>query len=693
MNPGSPLAQWKGAPPVILELNVTPNRADCLSHIGLAFELSTLLHRPVQLPEISFQEEGESTLSLIQVEVKDSEACPRFCGRMIRGVKIAPSPPWLEKALNEVGVNPVNNVVDVTNYVLFEYGQPLHAYDFNRLEKPQIMVEKAKPGECFTSLDGTEIRLTAQDLVIRDGARAVGIAGVVGGQNTGVLENTQDIFLEAAFFAPEGVRRTARAHGIETEAGYRFSRGVDPNRTLEALNRAASLIQEVAGGRIQQGHVDLYPQPLSPPEIAIKTSYVEQRLGLSVEEEDFMGWMKRLYCQVIDPKVSGFTQKPKRLKAKGTSSGDQTPNQEQELIIIPPSFRWDLKIKEDLVEEYARLRGYDTIKEKLPPMGGAPSPHNLSYQWNQRVGEILVGLGLDECLNYALIPSGQHQKIWGETGPQWGLSRGERAIELLNPISEELALMRESLLPSLLKNLVYNHHHGNHRGRLFERAQVSLMEGENFKEESRLALLFWGSHGGIWESPRDHQVVFELKSTLETLLKSIGGRKWRWENLTMELCPPGFHPSQTLSLFYEGKTLGLLGTMHPALVDEHKIKQPVAWAELNLEGLMEGQPRFPRFKALGRFPGTERDIAFVVPEKMMAQEIETEIKKWAGPLLTQLQVFDLYQDKELQKAGRQSMAFRLHFQSFEKTLQDEEVNKIRDQVVEKVCTKLDLQVR
>ena len=667
MNPGSPLAQWKGAPPVILELNVTPNRADCLSHIGLAFELSTLLNRPVQRPESSFQEEGEPTSSLIQVEVRDPGACPRFCGRMIRGVKIAPSPPWLEKALNEVGVNPVNNVVDITNYVLFEYGQPLHAYDFNRLEKPQIIVEKAKSGECFTSLDGTEIKLTAEDLVIRDGTRAVGIAGVVGGQNTGVLENTQDIFLEAAFFAPEGIRRTARGHGIETEAGYRFSRGVDPNRTLEALNRAAFLIQQIAGGKIQQGHVDLYPQPLNSPEIPIQISYVGQRLGLSVEKEDFINWMKRLGCQVMD--------------------------QDQELVITPPSFRWDLKIKEDLVEEYARLRGYEAIEEKLPPMGGAPSPHNLSYEWNQKLGDILVGLGLDECLNYALIPPGQHQKIWGDRGPQWGLSRGDRAIELLNPISEELALMRESLLPSLLKNLVYNHHHGNHRGRLFERAQVSLMEGENFREESRLALLFWGGHGGIWQTPRDHQVVFELKSTLETLLKSIGGRKWRWEKLTMELCPPGFHPSQTLSLFYEGKTLGLLGTMHPALVDEHKIKQPVAWAELNLEGLMEGQPRFPRFKPLGRFPGTERDMAFVAPEKMMAQQIETEIKKWAGPLLTQIQVFDLYQDKELQKAGRQSIAFRLHFQSFEKTLQDEEVNKIRDQVVEKVCTKLDLQIR
>lgn len=664
---GLPFSQVGEGADIIFELNVTPNRSDCLSHIGLARELSTLLDRPVKLPDVDIVETGKSVNDWIDVELKDEQACPRFCGRMIAGVKIGPSPEWLRKALNSIGVNSVNNVVDVTNFVLFEYGQPLHAYDFNNLEKSMIRVEKAKAGETFTSLDGTEITMTDKDLMIRDGVKSVGIAGVVGGKNTGVSDSTQDIFLEAAFFTAEGVRHTSRAHGIETDACYRFSRGVDPEQTLNAMNRAASLIQEVAGGEIQLGHIDIYPNPFKFNDIFVTTDYISERLGYEVSNESFSNWMSRLNC-LVQKVEEGFK-------------------------ITPPTYRWDLQIKEDLVEEFARLNGYDQIEEKLPTLDSEPTPHTFSYDFSNRVISTLTGLGLDQALNYGFIAKNQTQEIWGEGNPKWGLKRGPSAIALLNPLSEELAVMRESLLPSLFKNLVHNERHGNPVGRLFEIAPTHHKQESAFMEEDHLAFVFWGQQEGLWQSPKSHEVVFELKSTIEALLRSIGGKNWRWDPVSMDECPEGFHPSQTVSLFYEGKTIGLLGSLHPALKASKKIRGDVAWAELNFEALMKRQPRAPKFKSLPKFPSVERDIAFLADESITADKMGSEIKKAAGPLLNHYEVFDIYQDKELKAAGRRSIAFRLRFQSDKETLKDEEINAIRDKVVNSLCQKLGLEIR
>lgn len=665
--PGFPFKEVGGGADIIFELNVTPNRADCLSHIGLARELATLLDRPVKMPEVNIKEDGKSVDDWIQIELKDAEACPRFCGRMISGVTIKESPAWLKQSLTNIGINSVNNVVDITNYVLFEYGQPLHAYDFENLDKAIIRVEKAQEGEVFTSLDGTEIKMSTEDLMIKDGSKSVGIAGVVGGKNTGVSEKTKDIFLEAAFFKAEGVRRTSRAHGIETDACYRFSRGVDPEQTLNAMNRAAALIQEVAGGIIQKGHVDIYPSPLKFNDIFVTTEYVSERLGYEVTDEAFENWMHRLNC-LVAKKEGGFR-------------------------VTPPTYRWDLHIKEDLVEEYARLNGYDNIEEKLPVLDSEPTAHVFSYSFSNKVTDILTGMGLDQALNYAFIGKKQHKGIWGKPNLKWGLLDGNQAITLLNPISEELAVMRQSLLPSLLRNVIHNTHHGNSKGRLFEMAPTHHIVDGSFKEENHLAFVFWGQSEGLWEKSENNKVVFELKSIVEAFLRSIGGRNWRWDAINMEECPDGFHPSQSVALFYEGKHIGVLGTMHPAIKDSQKIRTQVAWAEFNLEALMTRQPRDPKFKPLPKFPGTERDIAFLADESVTADKIGGEIKKSAGPLLSDFEVFDIYQDKDLKAAGRRSIAFRLRFQSDKETLKDNEVNAIRDKVVNSLCQKLGLEIR
>ncbi|MEM7645806.1 MAG: phenylalanine--tRNA ligase subunit beta [Pseudomonadota bacterium] len=666
---GAPMSEVCDQADILFELNVTPNRADCLSHIGLARELSTLLDRPVKMPEANIKETGKNVNDWIDVQLKDNQGCPRYCGRVISGVKVGSSPAWLKNAIEGIGLNSVNNIVDVTNFVLFEYGQPLHAFDFSQIKDAKIVIEKANEKEAFVTLDGTEVKLSDHDLVIRDGGRAVALAGVVGGQNSGVSESTQDIFLESAFFRADGVRRTSRAHGIETDSCYRFSRGVDPEQTLSAMNRAAALIVEVAGGDVQTGHVDIYPEPLKFQDIEVTPQYVAQRLGFDVSPSDFVTWMKRLNC-LVSEKEGGFR-------------------------VTPPSYRWDLRIKEDLVEEYARLHGYDAISEKLPQLVEEPTNHHSGFLFSNKVTQILSGLGIDQALNYAFIGKGQAQELWGSADKSQGvgLAMSPESIELLNPISEELSVMRESLLPSMLKNLVYNEHHNNHYGRLFEMGSAHFLADGKESEEGRLALMFWGQAENLWNKKKNNQVVYQLKSVVETLLKSLGGKNWRWDAMDVASCPPGFHPGQSAKLFYEGKHIGLLGSLHPLIKDEHKIRTQVAWVELNFDRLGMRQPRSPQFKSLPKFPAMERDVAFLAKESIAADKIGSEIKKSAGPLLTHFEVFDIYQDADLKAAGQRSIAFRLRFQSEKETLNDELINGLRDKVVNSLCQKLGLEIR
>ena len=657
---------------MILEINVTPNRADCLSHIGMARELSTLLNRPVKTPKAEFNETGKDITDWIEVGVKDTEACPRYCGRVISGVKIRPSPSWLKEALESIGLNSINNVVDVTNYVLFEYGQPLHAFDYKKIQDSKITVDKARPGEVFTTLDGTDLKLCKQDLVICEGRGdnpdPVALAGILGGKKSGITEDTTDIFLESAFFRAEGVRRTARSYGLETDSSYRFSRGVDPTQTLNAMNRATHLIQQIAGGVVQKGSIDIYPKPLKPNEISISTDSVGERLGYSVEEKDFQNRMECLGCEV--------------------------KKSEKNFKVLPPSFRWDLNIKEDLIEEYARLHGYDAIMEILPALMNEPAEHDPMFQFCQHLREILVGCGLNEVVNHAFIGKSESEKIWTSKNisDACGLKMSDSPIELLNPINEELSVMRESLLPCLLKNMVFNNRHGNLYGRLFEISPVQYMENEILHEQNRLALVFWGQTRGLWNLEKDNHVIYELKSTVENLLKNSGNRKWRFENISTDQCPGGFHPGQSLAVFYKGQRIGFLGSMHPALKEENKIRTQVAWFELNLDEL-EKKPFIQKFKTLPKYPAVERDVAFLASQELEARSIELEIKKAAGPLLTHCEVFDVYQDKELKNSGYKSIAFRLRFQSEKETLNDETVNRLHNEVIHSVCKKLGLEIR
>ncbi|MCM2282987.1 MAG: phenylalanine--tRNA ligase subunit beta, partial [Bdellovibrionaceae bacterium] len=661
---GKSFAEYMGFDDIVLDLKVTPNRADCLSHFGLAREIGAILGRPVEMKVESLSESGGSTRALTQLEVRATELCPRYTGRGVRGVKVGPTPEWMKKRLESVGLNSINNVVDVTNYVMLELGQPLHAFDVREIKGGKITVDQAKIGETFTTLDGTEIRLTGEELTIRDGERVVALAGVVGGLNSGIREETSDVFIEAAYFQPTAVRRTSRQFGIETDSSYRFSRGTNPEAVPLALNRAAQLIQAVAGGEICGEPYDVYPHPIQRPKIEIRLSTLTDRLGYEVDATKFVDWMKRLGCQIDS--------------AFGTDGA---------WVVVPPLSRSDLNIDMDLVEEFGRLDGYHHIPETLPVMGGRPSEHQSQYVAELKLRRLLQGQGYCQAINYAFIGSKFQDRVLGayEKIAGYGLRAIHAPVTLINPLTEELNVMRSALAPGLLKNVQHNSRHGNAHGRLFEIGFVfdskrsgGAAEGNSYLQEWRLALAWWGDADDLWSKSARAPQVLQVKTTVENLLKSLGISRYTWSQSMDERVVPDFlHPGQCASLTAEGKPVGFIGTLHPSLQDELKIRETVVLAEFNLERLMQDQPRAPKSKPISTFPAVDRDIALMMPKTVAAGEIVALMRKTAGDVLQDVRVFDVFEGASLDP-GQRSVAFRLVFQDLKGTLEDAHVNELRD---------------
>jgi len=676
---GKTFAKYMGLDDILFELKVTPNRADCLSHFGLAREIGALRGREATFPHQPITAAGGSTREQVRVELKDREMCPRYAGRGVRGVKVGPSPEWLKKRLEAVGLASINNVVDVTNFVMMELGQPLHAFDVRELKGRVVTIERARAGEAFTTLDGTELKLDGSELTIRDGERAVALAGIVGGKNSGIQDSTTEVFIESAYFAPAAVRRTARKFGIETDSSYRFARGTNPEAVPLALDRAASLIQKVAGGEIMGEPYDLYPQPLArhPIEISLKT--VADRLGYQVSVEEFKMWMKRLGC-TIDP-VTGAAETEARWS------------------ILPPMFRWDLNIDMDLVEEYARLHGYQHIPESLPALTYMPAENDLGYVLDCKIRRLLQGEGCLQAVNYGFVSGAFQERVIGDAARMRaaGLEVQDDGIPLVNPLNEELNVMRTSLIPWLVRNVQHNSRQGNGFGRLFELGHGhGTIDGDaaaqngRYREERRLGFAFWGSAPDLWKKSEGAPIVFQLKAAVENLLRALGIRKWRWQQPGADAAkqiPEFLHPSQAAFLELEGKLCGFIGALHPSLAEELKIREQAALAEFNLERLLSGQPRFPKYQGISRMPAVDRDIAFLIPKSLTAATVEAEIRKAGGELLRDVRVFDVFQGASL-GADEKSVAFRLVFQAQDATLEDQKINELRDKIVNAVTMKV-----
>ncbi len=668
---GQPFAEYMGFDDIVFELKVTPNRADCLSHLGLAREIATLLKREVKTPSEKLKTGTNASTKSIALEVKDTDLCPRYTGRVVKGVKVGPSPNWLKKRLESVGMNSINNVVDVTNYVMMELGQPLHAFDTSMLKGKKIVVAKATAGEKFVALDDKEIKLKGEELTIRDGEGAVALAGVIGGKNSGINESTTEVFIESAYFAPSHVRKVSRSFAIDTDSGYRFSRGVNPEMAPVARDRAAQLIQEVAGGEIASDSYDIYPKPFERGEIKITLETLTQRLGYEVKSAEFEEWMKLLGCTVNQAGAGAWS-------------------------IQPPLSRVDLSMDMDLVEEFARLHGYQHIPETLKPSDVAPSNHAPEYLLNQKIRRVFVAEGFSQAINYAFIGNKYQSEVLGdvERFKYFGLRSVAQAIPLLNPLNEELGVMRTALTPGLLKNVLHNARFGVTAGQLFEIGFAHFKSDDgSYGQEARLALALWGAPSGLWQKQAQAPAVFRLKAHLEAALSKLGFAKWTWtQSKDSKNIPEFLHPGQTATLTIEGKPVGFVGTLHPSLSGEWKMRDECAIAELNLERLSSTLARSPKFKQISKQPAVDRDLAFVMPKDLASSAVEEVIRKTGGPLLKELFVFDVFEGGQLQPSQR-SVAYRLIFQDANATLEDAQVNTLKDQIVAAVAQKYSVTLR
>lgn len=667
---GIPFADYAGLNDVTLELKVTPNRADCLSHLGLAREVSCLLNRPFKKPSLKELPPSNAPIDF-QVQVLNPEMCPRYTGRIIRNVKVGPSPSWLKKRLESVGLNSINNVVDVTNYVMMEWGQPLHAFDLRHIQGGIIRVGKATPQEKFMTLDGTELTLRGDELMIQDSHRSLCMAGVIGGKNSGVQEDTQDIFLESAFFAPQFARRSARNHGLSTDSGYRFSRGVDPNATLEALERATQLIHECAGGLIGSKTFEVKSHEISPVVIPIDPEIISQRLGYSVDVPKFESWMIRLGCQV----------------------------EKTETIykIKPPSWRFDIEMDMDLVEEYARLNGYDHIPETLPPLNKVPTKHDTHYSFQSRLVDIMTSLGYCQALNFAFVSEKKQTQFIGHRDlfTKTGLSLSSQPVKLVNPLNEQLNIMRSTLSLGLLDNLHHNVHHSIDAGRLFEIGSVFEHNPNNsaYIEKTRWAGVAWGWPINLWTKDLKVPVVMDLKQSIETTLRSFGFKDWQWHN-SQEIggLPHFLHPGQSVVLQLDGKNLGFLGTLHPSLKETMKIRWDAALFEFDTSSLLQTNSISSKMTPISKFQAVDRDLSLLMPQELGAGLVQSQIQQSGGPHLKTVIPIDLYLGENLEN-GQKSITYRLCFQSLEGTLTDDQIQKIMDNILLNIKKHWEIQVR
>lgn len=637
----------------ILDINVTPNRPDCLSIIGVAREVSALTGKSFKEKGFRVKEAGRDIRGFITVKVLDPDLCPRYTARVVKGVTIGPSPDWLKTRLEVLGIRPINNVVDITNYVMLEYGQPLHAFDYNLIADKRIEVRRAKKGEEITTLDSVRRPLEEGDLVICDGKGPVALAGVMGGKESEVKGDTRDILLESAFFLPKGIRRTSKAMGLTTESSYRFERGVDRDGVVKALDRVAMLVSQVAGGSIAKGYIDVYPDPYKPPPIELRVERVNAILGRGLQGKEIKDQLRGL----------GIILKPS--KKRGV------------FIAVPPSFRVDISREIDLIEEIARLTGYDRIATTLPRACLTPSRRTKAQVLEAMMRDILTSNGFLEVINYSFI-SPSLQRI-----------TGEGAIRLLNPLTEEQSIMRGSLIPSLLNTLRYNINRKNTDIRVFEIRKVFATKDGFCEEERRASGLISGLRGGRWNIIKEEVDFYDVKGVVEVLLEGIGCEGVAFiprEDI------PYLHPGRGCNVVVKGKDIGVLGGIHPAILDGLDIGQPVYIFELDVDTLMDLAFGYKTFKPLPIYPAVVRDVAVVIDKGVPSQMILEAIKSMGTKVIEDVSVFDVYCGRGIPE-GKRGMAFRIVYRSGEKTLTDEEVNTIHQQVVKGLMDRFGAELR
>ncbi|OUQ23502.1 phenylalanine--tRNA ligase subunit beta [Flavonifractor sp. An135] len=641
--PGDDLKPVIGLDDHVVEFEITPNRPDCLSVIGLAREVAATFDAPLTLhtPEVKAEGEG-SLVELLDVETPASDLCPRYTARMVRNVKIAPSPKWMRERLRAMGVRPINNIVDITNYVMLEYGQPMHAFDYRYVKGGKIIVRRAEEGEELTTLDGQVRKLNANHLVIADEHRAVGLAGIMGGENSEIVADTVDVVFESACFDGTCIRKGALALGMRTEASAKFEKGLDPLNTLPAVDRACELVELLGAGEVLPGTIDILNYVPQPRVLKLEPARINGLLGTDIAESEMVAILKKLDFQV---------------------EGDQ---------VTVPSWRGDVIGMADLAEEVARFHGYNNIPTTLmrgqTTLGGFSEEEKLE----RRLGGMCRSMGYDEIITYSFISPTCYDKI------RWAADDARReSFKILNPLGEDTSIMRTTVLPSMLEILTRNYNYRNQNVKLYEVGRIYLPGGDDgLAIENKV--LSMGAYG-------DDMDFFALKGAVEAILKDLRALDVRFE---VPCVPnPSYHPGRVADVYVGERRIGVLGQVHPLVARNYGVDAEFYCAELDFGQLLNMDCSVPEYVPLPKFPAVTRDIAVVCDETVTVGALEDCIRKGAKGLLKDCKLFDIYRGKGIAE-GKKSVAFNLVLRADDRSLTAEEADADVKSILEALSSQL-----
>jgi phenylalanyl-tRNA synthetase beta chain len=638
----------------VLDIGVTPNRADCLSIVGVAREWAAIAGKKLRYPAVDLIENDEDIRKITSVTILDPDLCPRYTARIIKNVRIGPSPLWIRQRLEAVGLRPINNIVDVTNFVMIELGQPLHAFDFRFLEEGRIVVRRSREGEPFVSLDGKERILGADMLLICDGVKPVAIGGVMGGLNSEIQPETEVILLESAYFNPSSIRKTSRELGMGTDAAFRFERGIDPEGVIRALNRAASLIAEISGGTICGGVIDQYPQKVrTSRRIPLRYSRVNDILGIAVPAEEIIHILESLEMTV-------------------------EPVDEGRIEVTPPTCRVDIAREIDLIEEIIRLYGYDRVPATLPRVSAIAGISGGKTSVERHLREMMTGAGYSEVINYSFIsPDAADQLRLAEADER------RSHVRIQNPLTEEQAVLRTTMTYSLLINAKRNADCGRFDLKIFELGKTFIRrgEGELPLEQNRLACLITGlRYDDRWHSRHLRADFYDLKGCIESIL---GGLCIPAPSFRSGIGEVILHPGKSCGIFSGEEQIGFLGEIHPDLLACLDLTGPILVSELDLDFLAANFSVKTPFRSIPRFPSSSRDVAFLVSREKEARDVLLPAEDFHEELLEKVQIFDVYEGENI-PTGMKSLGVRFSYRHMDRTLTEDEVNEVHARIVQKI---------
>ena len=664
LNAGDGLAVALGLSDAVFELDLTPNRPDCLSVIGIAREIAAIQKTPLNYPDYTIEDKADTIHKISSVKIEAPDHCPRYSARLVENVTVKTSPFWLQDRLLSIGLRPINNIVDITNFVMMETGQPLHAFDFDFLTENRIVVRTAAEGEKFITLDGKERTLGAEMLMICDGAKAVGVGGVMGGLNSEIEAATTRVLIEGAYFNPVSIRKTSKKLGLGTDASHRFERGVDPEGTVRAVNRAAKLMVELGGGSLVEGIIDEYPKPQTVTSVDLSVRRTHRLLGIKPDADRIKNLLES-----IEFKVEKITSE----------------DSDKRLTVVPPTFRVDISRPEDLMEEVARLSGYDNIPITFPMMPAAGRTPDHYLELRNRIKKLMNGFGFTEAVTYSFASelSGNHLRLKAKDARR-------SFIHILNPLTEDQTVMRTSLVPGLIEAAVYNIARQVKNLKLFEIGKIFIKSDRQDLplEPEILAALWTGARNDVsWHSREIPCDFYDIKGAAEGLIHALKIDKLRFTKMPAESCDYT-RPGYTAQILASGLQVGLVGEIHPRVRSNFDLKQTAYIFELELDKIISLIPPATGSRSSPRFPAIYRDITVIVDRGIETQTVLEAVENIGENLVERLHLFDVFEGDPI-AAGKKSVSFRVTYRSSTKTLEDDDVNDLHRAITDKLLKAFD----